>query len=97
MTPAVREHLSSNDGHRVEILPYNSVTDRITQYVQKYPEGKIWMSGTGTSMALVNCVPEDRLYDKTSPAVVPKAMKNPVELKGMRNSHVRATFFNLND
>lgn len=94
VTENVRDHLTSKDTqHNVDILPYDSVVGRLDQYRQKYADGKIWLSGDGTSLALVNRVPEDRWYDKASPVLTSKALKNPVELEGMKNSHVSQKVF----
>lgn len=88
VTSTVRDHLKSTDGHRVEILPYNAITDRLAQYRDKYPESRFWLSGGGTSLALVKCIPDDRSFDKASPVLIAKAQKNPVEMQGMKNCHV---------
>lgn len=39
--------------------------------------------------ALASLVPKDRLLIKLTPISVMKAMKNPIEVQGMINAHIR--------
>jgi len=90
VTPEVKQHLTTpGNGLNVEILPYTSFLDHFDKYVEQKTDGKIWLPGNCCSYALASRVAEDRRFDKFSPIGLMKAIKNPVEMKGMKNAHVK--------
>jgi Xaa-Pro aminopeptidase len=48
----------------------------------------VWVN-KACNHALSSLVPEDRLIVKLTPISIMKAIKNPVEIQGMINSHIR--------
>lgn len=54
----------------------------------KNSTGKIWLSKY-TRYFLATAVPESRRILKLTPIALMKAIKNPVEVQGMKNAHVR--------
>ncbi len=51
-------------------------------------QAKVWMNKK-CNYALANLVPKDRLLMKLTPISIMKAIKNPVEVQGMINTHIR--------
>jgi len=51
-------------------------------------EGKVWVN-KHCNYALASLVPEDRLLTKHTPISLMKATKNPIEVQGMINCHIR--------
>jgi Xaa-Pro aminopeptidase len=77
-----RAHL----GGEVEIHPYES----IARAVKELPHDKIWVDASTVNYAITSCISsEDRIINKPSPIILAKALKNEVELEGMRNAHKR--------
>ncbi|KAH7696734.1 Protein APP-1, partial [Aphelenchoides avenae] len=76
-----------------KILPYEAAVDWLRKYhaemVEKYPEShKIWVPNN-TNYYIGSVVNEKYAYVDTCPVALMKAIKNEVELAGMRYSHVR--------
>jgi len=87
VTPAVRDSLTSEDMEgSVEILPYNKIKDYVTSLSKT--TGKVWFSDTA-SRGLVSLLPSNKSILKLTPVALMKAIKNPVELKGFENCHIR--------
>jgi len=84
VTNEIREHLN-RDGH-VSIVPYED----IEKHVRKLgTEGKrVWISSK-SSAALSSLIPEENLITDASPVCVAKAVKNEVEIEGMKQAHIR--------
>lgn len=89
---AVRQHLQVNgvkesESTQVTLEPY----DTIGQFVSALPDkvqGKIWISGK-SSYGLTNAIPKDRRHEQASPVAEMKAVKNAVEIEGMRRAHIK--------
>jgi len=87
VTPAVRDSLTSEDMEgSVEILPYNQIKDYVTTLSKA--TGKVWFSDNA-SRGLVSLLPSNKSICKLTPVALMKAIKNPVELKGFENCHIR--------
>ncbi|VDP00038.1 unnamed protein product [Soboliphyme baturini] len=88
LTTSCKEHLNSSlDYCRVQIFPYDDALKCLRCYVSDNPSWKVWFS-PDTSYAFVSSVSDDRRLEKQSPVVTAKAVKNSVELAGMRRAHV---------
>lgn len=100
VTPAVRDHL----GDAVQIMPYAAVTEWLAAYSQSDKAGgrHIWMDPQSCSVAFYCAVEAaagdenaagktvaKRVLSEASPVALAKALKNPVELEGMRQAHLR--------
>ncbi|KAH9530015.1 Xaa-Pro aminopeptidase 1, variant 2 [Dermatophagoides farinae] len=73
----------------IEIHPYESITEFIRSFVSINPSDKIWISNK-SSYALVNLIPESRrILTGVSPVCCLKAIKNQIELDGMRRAHIK--------
>uniref|UniRef100_A0A0D6R2D6 Xaa-Pro aminopeptidase n=1 Tax=Araucaria cunninghamii TaxID=56994 RepID=A0A0D6R2D6_ARACU len=49
----------------------------------------IWIDPGSCCFALFSRLPSDRVLQQQSPLALSKALKNPVELNGLRNAHIR--------
>lgn len=72
----------------VKLQPYDNVLPFIEANLKENSKGKIWLSNK-SSHAIVNSVPEARVYVALSPVTVKKSVKNDIELKNMADCHVR--------
>jgi Xaa-Pro aminopeptidase len=84
----VRAHL----GGAVDVLPYADFEARL--HALASDEAKVWVDPQSASTWVVRCLaPPDgigaRIYENDSPIVLAKALKNDVELAGIRACHVR--------
>ncbi|OMJ26337.1 putative Xaa-Pro aminopeptidase P [Smittium culicis] len=80
--------LNSLDG--VEILPYNSVFDKLKEIVPTLEQTKSKvLVDNSVNWALVHTLGKDNIIQKMSPITVYKSIKNEVELNGMRQCHIR--------
>jgi len=77
----VRDHL----GPQVTVLPYEDVKQFLTQQSSK---GRVIMDPAQVNWSLYSCV-GDAVLPKTSPIVLAKSLKNPTELEGFRQCHIR--------
>ncbi|XP_078337368.1 xaa-Pro aminopeptidase 1-like [Crassostrea virginica] len=75
-------------GYCVEVLEYepDAVTRKMESLVGR--STKVWISPF-CNYALYSLIPEDKRVQENTPACVQKARKNPIEKRGMINSHVR--------
>jgi len=71
----------------VEYKPYDTATSYLADLVSK-TEGKVWVSSK-SSYAFVDLVPSERRISSITPVNLMKAIKNAVEVEGMRNAHIR--------
>lgn len=80
----VKDALAS-DG--VVLLPYNN----IYSWIRHIAAGKtVLLDGGRTNYAIVAGIPEQvKLLDETNPTLLPKAIKNPVEVANIREAHVK--------
>jgi Xaa-Pro aminopeptidase len=80
----VKEHL----GKEVTIKPYDAIFDDLKSFASE--KKKIWLDAARSCVALFNAVGDSSLVlEKGSPITLPKALKNEVELEGLRQAHIR--------
>ncbi|XP_046442991.1 xaa-Pro aminopeptidase 1-like [Daphnia pulex] len=101
VTLSVRQHLnleadvemaelvsSQTNNNVLAILhPYEDVDGFLAAEIPQQPK-KIWISDK-SAVAFSNLVAEDILCSDVSPVVFMKAIKNPVEMAGMENAHIK--------
>ena len=91
VTPELREHL----GSEVEIRDVNTSLQDLAEWVSLHPElDSLLMSApssylSGATFALYSSVPESLATLGDSPILSMKATKNPVEVAGMVEAHIR--------
>ena len=91
VTPELREHL----GSEVEIRDVNTSLQDLAEWVSLHPElDSLLMSApssylSGATFALYSSVPESLATLGDSPILDMKATKNPVEVAGMVEAHIR--------
>jgi len=87
LTPAINSHLSS--GLSVTLHPYEKIFSFLEQLVSKSTkDDKYWITHT-TSHSISSLVPDKLCISDASPVAPLKAIKNPVEVQGLVNCHVR--------
>ncbi|XP_063235388.1 xaa-Pro aminopeptidase ApepP [Bacillus rossius redtenbacheri] len=86
---AVRNHFNEED-LPVSIHPYDKVSSFLSEQVNQLSGqgGKVWIS-SDSSYALARLFPDSLRILEITPIAVMKARKNPVEVQGMVNCHVR--------
>ncbi len=73
-------------GLGVTIRPYND----IYEYVKTFRNERILLETSRTNYAIVNNLDSSNvIFDKMSPTVLAKAMKNPVEVENERRAHIK--------
>ncbi|CAH3190793.1 unnamed protein product [Porites evermanni] len=84
LTDKAKEHLSS-----ATVFPYNNTKfiDDIKAEGTKQ-SAKIWLSQYA-SYAMKEAVPQGKLLSKDSPIALPKSVKNPTEIEGMKKAHLK--------
>ncbi|KAH1013221.1 hypothetical protein HUJ04_002241 [Dendroctonus ponderosae] len=89
VTEEVKQHLRSEAGDgSFTIEPYSRTEEALKERCLSL-ESSIWFS-EASSYALTRIVPEKRLIlTDTTPIELMKAVKNPTEVKGMRNAHLK--------
>lgn len=85
----MKEHTSSptTDTVLAVLHPYEDVDGFLAAEVSQQPK-KVWISDK-SAVAFSNLVPEELLCGDVSPVVFMKAIKNPVEMAGMENAHIK--------
>ncbi|XP_046850039.1 xaa-Pro aminopeptidase 1-like isoform X2 [Xenia sp. Carnegie-2017] len=88
----IYEHLGIAGGNRhsevtVKLKSYGDLARAVDQLVN-LSDGKIWISRS-SSAALNMLVPKNRRVAEMSPVARLKAIKNPVEIRGMKNAHIK--------
>ncbi|KAL9982844.1 hypothetical protein ACROYT_G004953 [Oculina patagonica] len=88
---AVSNHLgldSANDNSetKVTVRPYEGIWDAVNEAANN--GSRIWISSS-SSAALVRLVPKTHLISAPSPLARSKAIKNTVEIEGMKQAHIR--------
>ncbi|OXA57386.1 xaa-Pro aminopeptidase 1 [Folsomia candida] len=83
----IRSSITSELNNNVEFHSYECVVDKLKELACQ-AQGKVWMNKK-CNYALASLVPKDRLLIKLTPISVMKAMKNPIEVQGMINAHIR--------
>ncbi|KAJ1679644.1 hypothetical protein EV182_001628 [Spiromyces aspiralis] len=85
LTDKVRAHLED-----VEIKPYDAIFDELKVTASACAEAKLkFLTDTSASWALVEALGHDNIVIGTSPVTMFKAIKNDVEIEGMRRCHIR--------
>nr|XP_018915688.1 PREDICTED: xaa-Pro aminopeptidase 1-like isoform X1 [Bemisia tabaci] len=73
----------------VEIHPYDKIYSFLSDIVSSLNDTKIWISQALSNYALNNLVPEKSKISTITPVQVMKAKKNPVEVNGLINAHIK--------
>ncbi|KAK8724909.1 hypothetical protein OTU49_010972 [Cherax quadricarinatus] len=97
ITPAVDNHLNVNQCGEQEcviITEYSAILNRLRALKLKNGITKVMLDSKysysgGASYAIYSAVPEEKRLMVISPVLLMKARKNPIEVLGMRNSHIR--------
>ncbi|CAG8778777.1 15602_t:CDS:2, partial [Acaulospora morrowiae] len=86
LSKEVKDHL----GPDVKYRPYNAIFDDLQKLSETLKnEGQKLLISTRTSYALAKAAGEDNVEETRSPLAEAKAIKNEVELEGMRQCHLR--------
>lgn len=88
---AVSNHLgleSTNDNSesKVSVCPYDGIWDAVSEAAKN--GARIWISSS-SSEALARLVRKTHLITNPSPLALSKAIKNEVEIEGMKQAHIR--------
>ncbi|XP_044267997.1 xaa-Pro aminopeptidase 1 [Tribolium madens] len=86
-TDEIKQHLTKEAGNNYEIKPYAEIVNYLKQNSTKI-EGFVWFS-ENASYALTSLIPSKSLLTEITPIPLLKAVKNPTEIKGMRNAHLK--------
>lgn len=87
-TKQVEEHLKSELGpEAINVKPYEQV-DEVLALIANNSTGFTWLAKS-CNYALVSLVPENLRLVQITPVALMKAVKNPIELKGIRNAHIK--------
>lgn len=54
-----------------------------------FKKKKVWLDPTKCSYALYSTVEPSRILEKLTPIAMAKSLKNPIELEGLRQCHIR--------
>ncbi|XP_064108547.1 uncharacterized protein LOC135216931 isoform X1 [Macrobrachium nipponense] len=97
ITPAVDNHLNVNrcgEEECVLISGYSTILNRLQALEVDHGITKVMLPSKysysgGVSYAIYSAVPEEKRLVAVSPVLLMKARKNPVEINGMINAHVK--------
>lgn len=84
-TEKVTEEVKNHFGDSVKILPYNYLENFISEQLKV---GRIWIDSTRTNYRIYTAA-KDNILEKSSPITLPKSIKNPIEIEGFKNCHIR--------
>uniref|UniRef100_A0A8C5PPI5 Xaa-Pro aminopeptidase 2 n=1 Tax=Leptobrachium leishanense TaxID=445787 RepID=A0A8C5PPI5_9ANUR len=87
---AVTTYLRTNcpESTCVDVLDYEQVQDRLTEYVRG--DVKVWIGARYTNYGLYEIIPPMKiLSEEYSPAMVTRAVKNDKEIQMMKECHIR--------
>lgn len=88
ITPKVQEHLVKEVKNcSFKIAPYENVYEQLKTYVDKV-QGLVWLSES-SNCAFFDIFPRKKVYKKITPLGYMKQIKNPVEIEGMKNAHIK--------
>ncbi|KAI5707049.1 hypothetical protein M8J75_013908 [Diaphorina citri] len=88
MSADIQNHFNS-ENCPISIHPYDAIQSFLSELVSKLGANeKVWISEY-SNYALVSLVPKKSLVSEITPVNLMKAVKNPVEVQGMINSHIR--------
>ncbi|XP_030841519.1 xaa-Pro aminopeptidase 1-like [Strongylocentrotus purpuratus] len=85
LEPGVHSHI--NQGIEVTLHAYDDIQKFISDMLAENG-AKTWISAN-SSYALMNLIPKQHQYIHNSPIWQSKAVKNDVEIEGMRQAHIR--------
>lgn len=89
VSPTIKEHLKAEAGDvKVHIDCYTKVKDILKQSINEYKDGFVWLSDDA-NYGLTSIVPTRRLKTEITPSALMKAVKNAIEVQGMRNAHIK--------
>ncbi|CAH3037706.1 unnamed protein product, partial [Porites lobata] len=94
VTSRVRKHLRVDQCPKKKALcvllkPYNTITTEVKR-LAKNKNAKIWVSPLiYISHIILRGLRTDKLFLGESPIALPKALKNPTEINGMKNANVK--------
>ncbi|XP_067122415.1 LOW QUALITY PROTEIN: uncharacterized protein [Centruroides vittatus] len=88
MTDEVRQYLSnsSNEDYLIQLKDYADVYTEIGNLADKL--GKVLVTSQ-SSYAIYNLIPKEKRIVKESPVLLMKTVKNPTEIQGMKNAHIK--------
>ncbi|XP_023223651.1 xaa-Pro aminopeptidase 1-like [Centruroides sculpturatus] len=89
VTWEVKNHLKSencNNNDCVQLRAYNYVYTDLHNLLKSIESVLISYS---VSFSIYNLIPKNKLRARQSPIIAMKAIKNPTEIKGMKNAHIR--------
>lgn len=87
LSPEIKQSLVSGDDI-VNLHDYESTFSYIEKSLLVSDHGLIWLSNN-SSEAIVSSIPKNRRFLQASPVTKAKAIKNAVEIKNMKNCHIR--------
>ncbi|RMX53681.1 hypothetical protein pdam_00000475 [Pocillopora damicornis] len=94
VTPSVKRHLKvknckgRNEEHLcVQLKPYDAIKE-VVKTLAECKTAKILVS-TSSSHGIRMKIPKENLLIDESPVALPKAIKNPTEIRGMKNANVK--------
>lgn len=94
VTPAVKRHLRVKNCNRrnekhlcVQLELYEAIREAVKRLAE-CKNAKILVSTSSSHGIRVN-IPKENLLIDESPVALPKAIKNPTEIRGMRNANVK--------
>ncbi|XP_063859431.1 xaa-Pro aminopeptidase 1-like isoform X2 [Scylla paramamosain] len=92
VTPQVEDHLNTQhctSGLCVKILDYQAIEDSLKALEDDPFVSSVLINPSTLSYALYSAIPVTKRVAGPSPILGMKATKNPVEIKGMRNAHLK--------
>ena len=82
----VQEYFTEN---HVLVRPYDELLTFLQQQLTNQANTKIWIDTKTANAAISESIPAKMKFEKRSPIVMMKAIKNDAELNGMRECHLR--------
>ncbi|KAJ7394678.1 Xaa-Pro aminopeptidase 1 [Desmophyllum pertusum] len=92
VTPRVKAHLKGDQCPNEKLIcvllkPYDAITE-VVKRLAHYKHAQILVSTTSSHGIRMN-IPKDKLLIDESPIALPKAIKNPTEVRGMKNANLK--------
>jgi len=87
MTDSPIELNTDENLFKIQLRPYASIFESLRELLETN-SGKVWCSKS-SSYALVSLIPKVRLIGTTNPVSLKKAVKNAVEINGMKKAHIK--------
>jgi Xaa-Pro aminopeptidase len=73
----------------VKCKPYQAILEDLKAYAISYPSKKILLDPMQCNLAVFLAIPSEMRKEETSLVMIQKAIKNKVEIEGMRQAHIR--------